>query len=612
MIVPMKKYAFMTYHKEYDDFLHILRDIGVVHVTENKSVTGNAEMQELLSVRKQINPLLDFLRQLNGETEAADLSPARQVSKQEGLHLVEKIEKLQEKKAQLIVEKQTLQKEIDYMQIWGDFSYRTIEKLKEAGYTVSFFTCPSFRFDVKWVEDYNACIINDVKSVCYFITITETGKAIDIEAERPKMPDAGLEMLSADFAQKEANILHIDRQLKEIAKADYHTLETFDRSLQDEFNYSKVIAQSTPQVDNKLMFLEGWATTEKAGYVEAELDKQGYFYQQLDIRNEDKMPIILKNNAYSRLFEPLTKIFSLPNHTELDPTPLLAPFFMLFFGLCFGDAGYGLLVLLLCTVLKTKVGPDMRPILSLAQWLGGTTMVVGTIVGGAFFGVTLVDVPLLAPVKQFFFTQDGQMKLSLVLGFIHVVFGKGVAAYKTMHQKGFKRSIAPWGWTLALASMLTVWGPTILSMFGKPLDITYPPIMIYACNGIAIASGVLILLFSSDNVFSSFGAALWNAYSILSGLLGDSLSYIRLFAIGLTGGILGGVFNMLGIDMTEGLPIYARIPVMVIVLTLGHGLNIALCTISSLVHPIRLIFVEYFKNSEYEGGGIAYVPFKKT
>ena len=608
----MKKYAFMTYHKEYDDFLHVLRDIGVVHVTENKSVTGDAEMQELLSIRKQIKPLSDFLQQLNSETETVALAPARQITKPEGLHLIEKIENLREKKAQLLVEKQTLQKDIDYMQIWGDFSYQKIEKLKEAGYVISFFTCQSSRFDPAWEENYNATVINNAKSTCYFVTITKAGENIEIEAERPKMPDSGLDMLCADFAQKEAHILRIDDQLKEIALSDYHTLEAFDRSLQDEFNFSKVVSQAECQVDNKVMFLEGWTTAEKAGYIEEALDKQGYFYQQLDVKNDDKMPIILKNNAYARLFEPLTKIFSLPNHTELDPTPLLAPFFMLFFGLCFGDAGYGLLVLLLCTVMKAKVGPDMRPILSLGQWLGGTTIVAGTIVGGAFFGVTLVDVNFLAPVRQFFFSQDGQMKLSLTLGFIHVVFGKGVAAYKTMHQKGFKRSIAPWGWVLVLASMLTLWGPTILSMFGKPLDVTYPQIMVYICNGIAIVSGVFILIFSSDGIVSSVGSALWNAYGILSGLLGDTLSYIRLFAIGLTGGILGGVFNMLGIDMTEGLPLVVRIPVMLIVLLLGHGLNIALCTISSLVHPIRLIFVEYFKNSEYEGGGIAYVPFRKT
>jgi V/A-type H+-transporting ATPase subunit I len=503
-----------------------------------------------------------------------------------------------------------LQKDIDYTQLWGDFSYKTIEKLKEAGYVVSFFTCQSMRFDPKWVDDYNACIINNVKSSCYFITVTKTGEAIEIEAERPKMPDSGLEFLCATSQQIDENIQNIENRLKEIAHDDYNTLEAFDRSLQDEFNYAKVVSQGERQVDNKVMFLEGWTTTEKAGFVEEELDKQGYFYQQLNIAKEDKMPVILKNNRYARVFEPLTEIFSLPNHTEIDPTPLLAPFFMLFFGFCFGDAGYGLLLLALCTVMKFKA-PAMRSILTLGQWLGGTAIVVGGIVGGAFFGFTLVDISAFASFKEFFFTQDGQMKLALTFGLIHIVFGKGVAAYKTMHQRGVRASIAPWAWVLVLASLLTVFAPPLLSMFGQPLVINYPSIMIYICYGIAILSGVVILLFSGDNIISSFGSAFWNTYSVLSGLLGDTLSYIRLFALGLTGGILGGVFNMLAIDMTAELPIFVRIPVMLIILLLGHGLNIVLCMISSLVHPIRLIFVEYFKNSEYEGGGIAYVPFKK-
>ena len=619
MIVPMKKYGFITYHKDYDDFLHILRDIGVVHVTTNKSVSVNEEMEEVLSIRKQLKTSMDFLSLLNSETGdekdkvMIDLAPARQISKEEGLQFIEKIENLQDKKTQLLNEKKTLQKEIDYMQLWGDFSYKTIKKLREAGHVVSFFTCQSNRFDPKWRDDYNAFIINNTKSTCNFITITKTGERIEIEAESPKMPDSGLEFLCTASEQINANIQKIDNKLKEIARVDFNTLEAFDRELQDEFTYSNVVNQGKRQVDNKIIFLEGWTTVEKAGEVEAELDKQGYFFQVLDIKDEDKMPIILKNNAYARLFEPLTKIFSLPNHTEIDPTPFLAPFFMLFFGLCFGDAGYGLLAWVLCTVMKRKAAPDLRPILGLGQWLGGTTIVVGTIVGGAFFGMTLVEIPMLAPVKQIFFSQDGQMKLSLTLGFIHVVFGKGVAAYKIQHQKGFKHSIAPWAWVAVLASLLTVTGPTILSMFGKPMNITWPPIFVNICYGIAAAGGLLIFLFSSPgkSVFSSFGAALWNTYGVLSGMLGDTLSYIRLFAIGLTGGILGSVFNMLGVDMTEGLPIAVRIPLMLIVLLLGHGLNMGLCTISSLVHPIRLIFVEYFKNSEYEGGGIAYVPFKK-
>jgi V/A-type H+-transporting ATPase subunit I len=151
-------------------------------------------------------------------------------------------------------------------------------------------------------------------------------------------------------------------------------------------------------------------------------------------------------------------------------------------------------------------------------------------------------------------------------------------------------------------------------MFGKPLDFSFPPMMINICFGIAAVGFLVILLFSSPgkSIISNVGSALWNTYGVLSGMLGDTLSYIRLFAIGLTGGILGGVFNMLAIDMTDGLHFVVRFPVMLIVLLLGHGLNMGLGTISSVVHSIRLIFVEYFKNSQYEGGGIAYVPFRKT
>jgi V/A-type H+-transporting ATPase subunit I len=189
----------------------------------------------------------------------------------------------------------------------------------------------------------------------------------------------------------------------------------------------------------------------------------------------------------------------------------------------------------------------------------------------------------------------------------HIVFSKCVAAYKTKVQKGVRHSLAPWSWVFVIVSLLMV--------FGLPsLNIQLPQTVIYVCYGIAAVCGLVILLYNSPgkNVFLNVGSALWATYNAASGLLGDTLSYIRLFAIGLTGGILGGVFNMLGVDMTEGLPLVVRIPVMLLILLIGHGMNIALCMISSLVHPIRLIFVEYFKNSEYEGGGTAYLPFKKA
>jgi V/A-type H+-transporting ATPase subunit I len=207
------------------------------------------------------------------------------------------------------------------------------------------------------------------------------------------------------------------------------------------------------------------------------------------------------------------------------------------------------------------------------------------------------------------------MQLSLGLGLFHIVYGKGVAAMKIKKQRGLKYSIAPWAWVFLLAPLLVMFGPTILAMFGSPLDI--PPlsqVITYILYGIAAVSGLIVLFYNSPgkNVVINMGSALWSVYNAASGMLGDTLSYIRLFAIGLTGGILGSVFNLLAIQTTEGMSIFARVPIMLVILLMGHGINIILSLIASLVHPLRLIFVEYFKNSQYEGGGIAYVPFKKV
>jgi V/A-type H+-transporting ATPase subunit I len=606
MIVPMQKYAFMVYHKEYDSFLHTLRDLGVVHVKETKSIANHTEIQEMLAERKRVVATLQYLKKLNDEQKDTVLLPAKDLSKAEGLRLVEKVEAFQEKKAHLLAEKQLLLKDLAYMELWGDFSYATISNLKEAGYIVTFFNCQTSRFEPEWVDKYNAVVINNAQSVTYFITVTKEGEPVDIEAERPKMPDRGLGVLRTAYQQLLDHIEQTDNKLKQIAASEYNTLEALDRNLQNEFNYANVQIQTERQADNRLMFLEGWTTKDQAQRLETELDKQGYFFRQLEIQQEDKVPIKLKNNAYARLFEPLTRLFSLPNYTELDPTPMLAPFFMLFFGLCFGDGGYGLLVLLACIFLKKKVSPDMRPFLMLGRYLGGTTILVG-ILTGTFFGVALVDVPALKAVKEYFLTTNNLMTLSIVLGLVHIVFSKCVAAYKTKVQKGLKYSLAPWAWVFVIVSLLLV--------FGLPMmDIQLPQTLIYICYGIAGAGGLVILLYNSPgkNIFLNMGSAVWTTYNVASGMLGDALSYLRLFAIGLAGGILGGVFNMLGIETTSGLPLVARIPLMLFILLVGHGMNIALCAISSVVHPIRLIFVEYFKNSEYEGGGIAYLPFKKA
>ena len=606
MIVKMSKYAFMVYHREYDAFLTTLRELGVVHVKETNSVLDNAELQALLAERKQVSTAIRYCKNLNSQTKEVTVAPARGLTKAEGLKLVGKLEEMQEKQAQLQAAKVSLEKDIAYMDIWGEFSYANIRRLKKAGFDVTFFSCPTSKYEPKWGEEYNAFLVNNFQSVTYFVTVTKTGTPIDIDAERPKMPDRGLAKLHLAMEQLLDNIKVLNNQLKEYAAEQYNTLVELEKNIQNEFNLSNTLVQTDREAGDKLMLLEGFVPTEEAPAMEVALEKEGYYFQELDIQDGDRVPIKLKNNKFNRLYEPITKMFSLPNYTEFDPTPLFAPFFMLFFGLCFGDGGYGLLVLLACSFFKRKVNPDFKPYLTLFQYLGLAAIIVGTCTG-SFFGIALADVPALSKVKDYFVSSDNLMTFSIVIGLVQIIFGKTVAASKMKAQKGVKYSIAPFAWVFVITALALAFG---LPMLNLQLPETVKTVFI----GIAVIGLVVAYLYNSPgkNIFLNFGTGLWNTYNMASGLLGDTLSYIRLFAIGLTGAILGGVFNQLAVDMTEGMNIVLRAVCMLLILLVGHAINIGLCTISSLVHPLRLIFVEYYKNAEFEGGGKEYRPFKKA
>lgn len=350
------------------------------------------------------------------------------------------------------------------------------------------------------------------------------------------------------------------------------------------------------------MLLEGWVPKSEALALEEALTSTGYYYRESLIEEGDSVPIKLKNTAFTRLFEPITRMFSLPNYGEIDQTAMIAPFFMLFFGLCLGDAAYGLLIFLVATYYKTKLpkGDEGRDLCSLGQVLGGGATLIG-IATGAVFGMTLP----YAQEKTYILNQDNLMTLSVILGLVQIFFAKFIAAYKTQVQRGLKYALAPYAWLFFLLGLGAMLG---LPMLGWE----YPAWVSYAVYALIGVSALFVFFYNTPgkNPFLNFGVGLWNSYNILSGLVGDTLSYIRLFAIGLTGGVLGGVFNSLAIDSTESLPIYVRLPVMLIVLLLGHGINIGLAMISSVVHPLRLIFVEYYKNSEFEGGGKPYAPLK--
>lgn len=583
MITQMKKYTFLVFHRDYEPFLEQLRELGVVHITQKAA--GLIEDNEALQAALQRE---DELRRLLKQGAPDQLINERS-------NIQERIAAAQEAAKQASV--------------WGEFDAARIAELKEAGYALRFFECATKAFQPEW-----GIAVNEKGGKTYFVQI---GEGLDLsettasELPAPEKSEAAwlqeIEHLKGLYAAAETRIVAWQ-------KANMDDLQAQLTEARQQIDWEKVTLSTDKLAEGALCLFEGFCPIDKEPELNAMLAEAQVYYEETDPEKEDATPIELKNNFFTRLFEPITRLYSLPNYAELDPTPFFAPFFMLFFGLCLGDGGYGLVILLagIAVILKA---PKLKEWGWLGVFMGATTMIVG-ILTGMFFGINLEEVAFLAPVKQYFITERNatvhfmggsyhpMMVFAILIGIFQILFAMGFKVVKITLRDGFKYAAYDCAWLVALVTLI-VWAATASSLS------TIGLYCIYAILGIC---ALFILFYSNPDrkiLLVNIGGGLWGTYNMVSGLLGDVLSYIRLFALGLAGGILGNVFNALALQAGGALPGWIGWLPTLLILVFGHTLNFALCLISSVVHPMRLTFVEFYKNAGFEGGGREYKPFKK-
>ena len=607
MIQPMSKYAFLVFHRDYEAVLHQLRELGVLHIQERRDTREVEELQQIQQERGEVKTLL---RQLRPFTEGQDpeLHP-RLRQRAEGQELSRELHGLLELRGQKQQELAALRAEASEVALWGDFSPERLEELDAAGYQLEFYSMPLARYTEDFDAGHDVLPIAEQAGRKYFVLVRRAGNAAPLtEADRLARPARSVAQVEELIAQRREELETLERSITIEAPSHLAELEQYDRLLENELSFGKAQLQAERLADERLYLLEGFVPTEQAVAFEQALAGSGCYFKQIDFDpTTERVPIQLKNNSFARSFEFITQLFSLPNYGEIDQTVLIAPFFMLFFGMCFGDAGYGLILLLASTYFRLRNKGRDNSLLSLGQWLGGGAFVVGLVLG-SIFGMELP----WARDKDYLFNQDNMMVIAVVIGLIQVFFGKLVGAYKTSRQQGWRYALSGYAWVLLLI------GLGLIYLLPK-LEIALPLWLQYGLYGIVGLSVLVAFLYNSPgkNPLINVGSGLWTSYNNASGLLGDALSYIRLFAIGLTGSILGSVFNQLamscipsGADASIGGIVIGWVMALFI-LAFGHTINFGIALIGAFVHPLRLTFVEYYKNSEFEGGGRPYAPLKR-
>ncbi len=596
MITSMTKYSFILLNGEQEGLLDQLQEIGLVDITRSARPVDE-KSSEMAADLDLLDGLVRGLRAVNipEGTPVADTGESETLVRYAGGSLMAYSENLDEVKM--------LRRKMEAIRVWGEFDPDVVAALDEAGVPLHFHRLSSKLFQEAWKEEYALTVVNADKSDTWFVVAGED--ALPGEIERPNADIRGKEEELQTAEEK------LQRTTRRIAGLKNRIPELEARRAEAASRLERYLAgaAAVPAAENTIVTLVGYAPAESDETVSKALDQSGFFYLKEAARVEDNPPIQLKNNWFVRQFETLTDMYGRPDYNEFDPTPYLSVFFLLFFAMCMGDAGYGLMLIIGGLLLKKVESlKDLAPLVTI---LGAGTFVVG-IVMHTFFGVDISTLPWIPQwLKAVMITGtiggfEAQMVLALAIGILHLCLAMVVKTVYATRNKGFLGSLGTWGWTLLIVGGVVVAALAMLKLVPQP-------VVKWIVIGLGIVSALGIFLFNDihRNPLKNIGSGLWETYNTVTGLLGDVLSYLRLYALGLAGGMLGKAFNDIA-SMTLGDGSFGiGWFFFILILIIGHALNLAMCCLGAFVHPLRLNFLEFFKNSGYDGKGRSYRPIQK-
>lgn len=325
-------------------------------------------------------------------------------------------------------------------------------------------------------------------------------------------------------------------------------------------------------------------------------------------REDEEPPIDLANKPIINPYEFVTTLYGRPAYREVDPTPLLAPFFILFFALCLTDAGYGLALSAVSAAVLIKYRPSKgaSKLLRLLFMGGIMTAAVGIVTGG-IFGIEIADLPpeirrfvLINPLEE----PMTMLNIAFLLGLVHMLFGMGIRMVS--HFKAHRPSDAVFGdllWILFIAALAPLGFSAILGGY-------VPDTILFWSKRVSVVVAIGIFLSGGRDqkgIIRKCFKGLIGFYDVV-GYFGDVLSYARLLALGLATSAIALAVNGIA-SMVKGLPFYTGYVAAALVLILGHGFNMAVNTLGAFVHSGRLQYLEFFSKF-FSGGGREFKPFR--
>ena len=431
---------------------------------------------------------------------------------------------------------------------------------------------------------------NELKTYSFTETNFDFDTSFTDEYEKTKNREEELKKANEKLKEK------VEKLLKLIPKLLIQK-EYLDNALMRETVVSNFKATDTVNV------IEGYIPLDMEEEFKKIVNKNSNKSNYLEITEVDKddeeVPILLKNSGITGLFASITQMYALPKYNEIDPTAILSIFYWIFFGMMVADFAYGLILFILSglALMFGKFDENKKKFLKFFFALSFSTMIWGLLYGSAFGDLIKLPTQVLDSSKDFM----SIFILSIIFGAIHLVIALGIKAYiliKNGHFMDVIYDVFLWYLTLTSLIILLLAGRFGLSEFTKNIFI--------ACAVIGMLGIVVFGARDAKTLVGRIGGGLYSLYGITS-YIGDFVSYLRLMALGLAGGFIASAINII-VKMLVSKGILGII-LGIVVFTLGQSFNIFLSFLSSYVHTSRLTYVEFFSKF-YEGGGKAFKKFR--
>ncbi|MGA9269049.1 MAG: hypothetical protein WBV45_00400 [Lutimonas sp.] len=596
MIVRMKEILLFTSAHSVDETVLRLGELGIVDVKEIKRSENRTVERRQTAVDRAVNAI-SVLKDYTEKT----IQPIERIKYkvQDPGQLVERVIHTEEIKKKCRERLDVLNQQLNWYRTWGEeVDVRDIAILKRKGIHLRLYLIEK-SVEASIDQNHTVVKLSEADNLVLSVLIARSESEM-LALKEENLPGLSFHDVRLQIKRKERQLAEVEHFLRDQTE-NLPWLEEYLVFLKDQLGLEQVL-EGMGDIEGKVKYLKGYMPNSATDSFVTAAETYGWGYHIAEPESPEEVPVFIKNPKWIGIINPIMKFIDIvPGYKEVDVSIYFLVAFALFFAMLVGDAGYGLIFLLIAFFLRKKLSPQLR---TLIYVLSGATMIWGVLSGTYFGSEQIAALPFLKDLIVRDIASFGvdnvsfMMHLSFLIGAVHLTIAHGIRMFQFSNSI---RALSEVGWVLLVWGLFLITEQLVLS---KPM----PDWAIW----LFVGGASLVALFSMEgkSFVKSMGVSLVNLpLSLISGF-SDIVSYVRLFAVGMaTAAVAASFNNMILPDGIAGMGMINLI-IATIALLLGHGLNIVLALMAVMVHGIRLNMLEFAGHLGVQFSGEAYTPFK--